>query len=439
MLRLLIPCLLFSSVALAADAEKPAPPAAPPPKPTVSMDDIRLFTSVFNLVKQAYVEPVDDKALMQQAVRGLLAGLDPHSEYLDERAMDQLSEETSGSYEGLGLEVLSTEGALRVIAPIDDTPADRAGIKPGDIITRIGEQTITSDNANEAVNLLRGKPGSSVMLSVLHEGASAPVDIKLTRETIRVASVRVRPLDPGYVYIRIAQFQEDTGSELKAKLDKLHKQEPTLRGAVVDLRSNPGGLLTSAVEISDDFLDSGRIVSTRGRLKQTDLTFSATPGDVLDGAPIVLLVDNGTASAAEIVAGALKDNHRALIMGRRTFGKGSVQTVLPLDDSHAVKLTTARYFTPSGTSIQAAGIQPDIELADLKLVVRDSAPGLITGERDLPNHLKGEHEKDKRDDKSRKREDLDDYALSEALNLLKGLALQHKPATPAAANAEKKG
>lgn len=433
--------LSCSTAALAADAPKPAAPApAPPAKPAVSMEDIRLFTAVFGIVKQAYVEPVDDKVLMQSAVRGLLAGLDPHSEYLDQRAMDQLSEDTSGAYDGLGLEVLSAEGALRVIAPIDDTPAERAGIKPGDLITRIDDKTITSDNANEAVNLLRGKSGSSVMLSVLHEGASVPIDLKLTRETIKVASVRVRALDPGYVYIRIAQFQEDTGAELKSKLTKFKAKREPLRGAVLDLRSNPGGLLTSAVEISDDFLDQGTIVSTRGRLKQTDLTFSATPGDLLDGAPLVVLVDNGTASAAEIVSGALKDNHRALIMGRRTFGKGSVQTVLPLDDAHAVKLTTARYFTPNGTSIQAAGIQPDIELADLKLTVRDSAPGLITGERDLPNHLKGEHEKEKRDD-GRKSDNLDDYALSEALNLLKGLALQHRSVVPntAAAQVDKKG
>ena len=289
--------------------------------------------------------------------------------------MDELSEDTSGSYDGLGLEVLTVEGTLRVIAPIDDTPADRAGIKPGDIITRIDGKTITSDNVNEAVNMLRGKSGSSVTLSVLHEGASVPIDLKLTRETIKVASVRVRALDPGYVYIRIAQFQEDTGAELQiASWPSCAASRKRWRGAVLDLRSNPGGLLTSAVEISDDFLDSGKIVSTRGRLKQTDLSFSATPGDLLDGAPMVVLVDNGTASAAEIVAGALKDNHRALIMGRRTFGKGSVQTVLPLDDTHAVKLTTARYYTPSGTSIQAAGIQPDIELADLKLTVRDSPP-----------------------------------------------------------------
>jgi carboxyl-terminal processing protease len=452
MLRVCVLVLLLSGSALAlgADADKPAAPAQPavpaapaaPAKPSVSLDDIRTFTAVFNLVKQAYVEPVDDSALMQSAVRGLLAGLDPHSEYLDQRAMDELSEDTSGSYDGLGLEVLTVDGALRVIAPIDDTPAERGGIKPGDTITRIDGSTITAENINESVNLLRGKSGSSVTLSVLHEGASVPIDLKLTRERVKVASVRVRTLDPGYAYIRVAQFQEDTGIELKKKLAKLKGKQDAWRGAVLDLRSNPGGLLTSAVEISDEFLDQGTIVSTRGRLKQTDLSFSATPGDLLDGAPMVVLVDNGTASAAEIVAGALKDNHRALIMGRRTFGKGSVQTVLPLDETRAVKLTTARYYTPSGTSIQASGIQPDIELADLKLSVRDAPPSLITGERDLPGHLKGEHEKDKRNEKAAARDSYDDYALSEALNLLKGLAMQHKPVlpnAPAQVQAEKKG
>ena len=429
--RALLSAILLSLASFAAQADdaKSAPPAQTqnPPKPAVSMDDIRAFTAVFNLVKQGYVEPVDDKVLMQNAIHGLLAGLDPHSEYLEPHEMAELNEDTSGSYEGLGLEVITANGNLRVVSPIDESPAERAGIKPGDIITRINETTITSDNANQSVTLLRGKPGSKVTLGVLHEGASAPEDLVLAREKIRVASVRVRQLDPGYIYIRVVQFQEDTGNELRTKLAKLLKKNGPVRGAVLDLRTNPGGLLTSAVEISDDFLDNGTIVSTRGRMKQSELSFSATPGDVLDGAPMVVLVDNGTASAAEIVAGALKDNHRALIMGRRTFGKGSVQTVLPLDDTHAVKLTTARYFTPSGTSIQAAGIEPDIELQDLKLSVRDSAPSLISGEKDLPNHLKGEHEKDRVAGNSRARENLDDYALSEAMNLLKGLALRHLP------------
>ncbi len=428
MLRIAFSFLLVCAP-LALRAATDAKAAAPPGQSTVSLDDIRMFTAVFNLVRQAYVDPVDNKTLMQNAIRGLLAGLDPHSEYLDESQMQSLDEDTSGSYAGLGIEVFTVDGRLRVVAPIDDTPAARAGIKPGDIIVRIDGEAITPDNVNQAVDKLRGKAGTKVALSVIHEGASVPEDYTLTRADIRVASVRVRALEPGYVYIRVAQFQQDTGSELRHKLEKLLDKSKPLRGAVLDLRSNPGGLLTSAVEISDDFLDSGTIVTTHGRIRQSDLSFSATPGDLLNGAPMVVLVDNGTASAAEIVSGALKDNHRALLMGRRTFGKGSVQTVLPLDDTHAIKLTTARYYTPNGTSIQAAGIQPDIELANLKLSVRDAPPSLITGERDLPNHLKGAHENEKHhaedaiDDGT-----LDDYALSEALIVLKGMALQHRPA-----------
>lgn len=422
--------LMLAFPALRADEPKPAPPPdTSASKPGVSMAEIRQFTAVFDLIKQAYVDPVNDRTLMQSAIRGMLAGLDPHSEYLDQTGVQALNEDTSGSYDGLGIEVVTLNGALRVIAPIDDTPAARAGIKPGDIIVRIDGMAITSENANQAVDMLRGKAGTKVKLSILHEGASVPEDYALTREAIRVASVRVRELEPGYVYIRVVQFQEDTGNELRSKLGKLLTKEHPLRGAVLDLRSNPGGLLTSAVEISDDFLDSGGIVTTRGRLKQADLSFNATPGDLLDGAPLVVLVDNGTASAAEIVTGALKDDHRAVVMGRRTFGKGSVQTVLPLDDTHAVKLTTARYYTPNGTSIQAAGILPDIELADLKLTVRDSSPSLLRGERDLPNHLKGELEGEKRSERDGASDGLlDDYALNEALIVLKGMALRHSPA-----------
>ncbi len=430
--------LLVASQSAGADETKPeakpaVKPAASTPataaKKTVDLDDIRAFAAVFSLVKQAYVEPVDDKTLMQAAIRGLLGNLDPHSEYLDQKAMDALSEDTSGSYNGLGLEVITVDGAMRVVAPIDDTPADRGGIKAGDIIVRIDGKPVTQENVTEAVTLLRGKAGTAVTLSVMHEGATLPVEIKLTREQIRVASVRARWVEPGYAYLRIAQFQEDTGAEVKRKLARLREKNAPLKGIVLDLRSNPGGLLTSAVEISDDFLDSGVIVTTKGRLKESDLNFSATRGDLSDGAPMVVLVDNGTASAAEIVAGALKDNHRALIMGRRTFGKGSVQTVLPLDETHAIKLTTARYYTPSGVSIQAEGIHPDIELGDLKLVIRDSEPTLITGERDLPNHLRGENEGG--DAKGSTRANTDDYALTEAINVLKGLALARKPAVPA--------
>lgn len=433
--RLTLVLALALAVPALADPAAEAPPAAV--KDGVSLQDIRTFTAVYHLVKQAYVEDKSDAELMQAAIKGLLSGLDPHSEYLDQRELTALTEDTSGAYEGLGIEVFSADGVLRVIAPIDDTPAERAGIKPGDIITRIDGKTITSENAGESVELLRGKPGSEVTLTVLHEGASVPIEVKLKRETIRVSSVKARWIEPGYAWLRVAQFQEDTGSEVRKKLARLREKAATpLHGVVLDLRSNPGGLLTSAVEVSDAFLDSGTIVTTRGRLKEADLSFGATPGDISGGAPLVVLVDKGTASAAEIVAGALKDNRRGLVMGQKTFGKGSVQTVLPLDDGHAVKLTTARYFTPSGVSIQAAGIVPDIALRDLRLTVRDSAPTLYTSERDLPNHLKGDHEEDgaaPKADAGAGEGVGDDYALSEALHVLKAMALR----APAAA--ERKG
>ncbi|HJT97282.1 MAG TPA: S41 family peptidase [Rhodanobacteraceae bacterium] len=418
-----------------ADGADPAAKKPTTPKDTVDLQDIRAFTAVYSLVKQAYVENVDDHALMQAAIRGLLAGLDPHSEYLDRRQIDDLTEDTTGSYNGLGIEVVQLDGTLRVVSPIDDSPAERAGIKAGDTIVRIDGKAVQSDDLDTAVGRLRGKVGSEITLGILHEGDTEAVDIVLKREVIRVASVRGRLLEPGYAYVRLSQFQADTGAQLHKRIDRLQKENKApLRGLVLDLRSNPGGLLTSAVEVSDIFLNDGVIVTTKGRLKEADLSFRASPGDALNGAPLVVLVDNGTASAAEIVAGALKDNHRALLMGRRTFGKGSVQTVLPLDADHAVKLTTARYYTPSGTSIQAAGIVPDIALADLALSQRDTPPTPIVGERDLRNHLKGANEGNAVETPPAANRDLQqDYALNEALNALKALALRapHAQAAPA--------
>ena len=413
----------------AADAVLAGKPAAP--KEGVDLQDIRSFTAVYSLVKQAYVENVDDHRLMQAAIRGLLAGLDPHSEYLDRQQIEDLTEDTTGSYNGLGIEVVQMAGTLRVVAPIDDSPAERAGIKSGDTIVRIDGKSVQQDNLDGAVGSLRGKVGSEITLGVVHEGQTEPVEIKLKREVIRVASVRGRLLEPGYAYVRLSQFQADTGAQLHKRIDRLQKDNKApLRGVILDMRSNPGGLLTSAVEVSDIFLNEGVIVTTKGRLKEADLSFRASPGDVLNGAPLVVLVDNGTASAAEIVAGALKDNHRALLMGRRTFGKGSVQTVLPLDADHAVKLTTARYYTPSGISIQAAGIQPDIVLADLALSQRVALP--MVGERDLRNHLKGVDEDESPIQIRGADRDLQqDYALNEALNALKALALRNKPPVPA--------
>jgi len=398
---------------------------------TVSLDDVRNFTRVYHIVQQAYVEKLDNKTIMNAAISGMLQNLDPHSEYLDKEGLDELDEDTTGQYGGLGIEVLQVDGMLKIVAPIDDTPASRAGIKPGDTILKVDGMVVDGQNIDDAFKKLRGEPGSKITLTILHEKSDKPIDMPLVRERIAVTSVKVRGLDPGYVYIRLSQFQEDTSTDLDRKLADYIKTNGAPKGAVLDLRSNPGGLLTTAVGVADTFLDGGTIVTTKGRLPDANLHFDAHPGDLLKGAPIVILADNGTASAAEIVSGALKDNHRALIMGRRTFGKGVVQTVIPLDDTHAVKITTARYYTPNGTSIQAEGIKPDIALADLSVNKPDTAPQLIGSEADLPNHLANEKASavDKSSDDDGKLA-LEDYALSQALNVLKGMAL-NRQANPA--------
>ncbi|WP_448098968.1 S41 family peptidase [Luteibacter yeojuensis] len=397
----------------------------------VSLDDVRNFTRVYHIVQQAYVEKLDNKTIMNAAISGMLQNLDPHSEYLDKEGLDELDEDTTGQYGGLGIEVLQVDGMLKIVSPIDDTPASRAGIKPGDTILKVDGMVVDSQNIDEAFKKLRGDPGSKITLTILHEKSDKPIDLPLVRERINVTSVKVRQLDPGYVYIRLSQFQEDTATDLDKKLSDFIKKNGAPRGAVLDLRSNPGGLLTTAVGVADTFLDSGTIVTTKGRLPDANLHFDAHPGDLLKGAPMVILTDNGTASAAEIVSGALKDNHRALIMGRRTFGKGVVQTVLPLDQEHAVKITTARYYTPAGTSIQAEGIKPDIALADLAVNKADTPPQLIGSEADLPNHLV--NEKAAADDKNATDDDgklaIEDYALSQALNVLKGMALNRQAAS----------
>lgn len=419
-----------TSVATPAEASSIANAASDVP----SLKEIQTFTRAFEMIKQAYVDQVGNKKLMQSAIRGMLAGLDPHSEFLDESELKNLTEDTSGTYSGLGIEVAQTRHRLVIIAPLDGGPAKRAGIQSGDVIVAINGVPVQPDAIDASIKKLRGPIGSKITLTVLHPDANKPVTVSLVRERIHVASVSARMLEPGYAYIRISEFQEDTADELTRAIEKLQKQHGPLRGAVLDLRSNPGGLLTSAVGVADDFLNSGLIVSTRGRLPQSDLKFSATPGgDLLHGAPMVVLVDNGTASAAEIVTGALKDNHRALVMGRRTFGKGSVQTILPLGNGDAVKLTTARYYTPDGTSIQVAGITPDIVLGNVT-VEADRNPSLEDDEHesDLPNHLPGSPAVASNPDAG----DLavQDYALSEALHVLKGLALARREAAPVPAN-----
>lgn len=432
--------LLHAQVAPDAAADQAAVPAkassSTAPTDQVNMDDVRNFAHVYQIIRQAYVEKVDSKTLMNDAIKGMLTGLDPHSAYLDKEGLQELNEDTTGQYGGLGIEVMQDNGMLKIVSPIDDTPASRAGIKPGDVITSINGKVITPDNIDSMFDALRGDPGSKITLGILHEKADQPVTMTLTRERISMTSVKVRELEPGYAYIRISQFQDDTASDLEKKLGTLLQKSGAQKGAVLDLRSNPGGLLTAAVSVSDDFLESGAIVTTRGRLPDSNLTFSAHPGDLLNGAPMVLLTDNGTASAAEIVSGALKDNHRALIVGRRTFGKGVVQTVLPLDADHAVKLTTARYYTPNGTSIQAEGIKPDIALADLTVAKVDDTQNPISSEADLPHHLANEVAATSNginNDGSAENAKLatSDYALSQALNILKGLALRKDAGMPA--------
>ncbi|MCR6684751.1 S41 family peptidase [Pseudoxanthomonas sp.] len=379
----------------AEDAPVPAsddPDAAESGSTKVPLAEIQRYVAVYNAVKEAYVDAVDDHELMQSAIRGLLLDLDPHSAYLDKQQSDSFDEQTSGAYDGIGVELLQQQdNSLKVIAPIDGTPAARAGVLAGDVIIAIDGRPIAQV---EGMEPLRGAPGSKVTITLVREGREKPFDVTLERETIKVTSVRSRMLEPGYAYVRLSTFQADTGTDFRQHLDRLQAGD-RLRGLVLDLRSNPGGLLTAAVQVADELLERGGIVSTRGRIAISDSRFDATPGDRMHGAPVVVLVDAGSASAAEVLAGALRDNGRARVVGSRTFGKGSVQTVLPLDNGDSVKLTTARYYTPSGRSIQASGIVPDLELQpDPALVQRDVPPSLAgeLSEATLPGHLHGDEE-----------------------------------------------
>jgi len=380
-------CMCFTAM-----AQTPADTAAVPASQRIPLDDIRRFVTLFNTVRDGYVDEVDDDALMSSAIRGLLRDLDPHSSYLEKTAAAELAEHTSGAYGGIGIEVLYlNDGWIRIIAPIDDTPATRAGLRAGDTIIAVDGEPLTPGAASSR-ELLRGAPGTDVVLSILREGFDEPLEIPVTREIIKVVSVRSRMLEPGFGYIRLSAFQLESAEEFRTAVAALHEEAGgQLQGLVIDLRSNPGGVLTAAVEIADALLDGGVIVSTRGRDPVTDSEFTAAPGDLLNGAPVVLIVDAGSASAAEVLAGALGDHGRARIIGSRTFGKGSVQTVLTLNNGDAVKLTIARYYTPDGRSIQARGIDPDLVLRPDG--TEDTAPprARLT-EAALPGHLRGEME-----------------------------------------------
>ncbi len=397
------------------------------------LDDLRTFTEVFAKIKNDYVEAIEDKTLLENAIRGMLSGLDPHSAYLVPEDYKELQAGTSGEFGGLGIEVGMEDGFVKVIAPIDDTPAHRAGVKAGDLIIRLDDTPVKGMTLGDAVKIMRGKPGSEIVLTIIRDAREQPLKITIVRAVIKVTSVKSRTLENGYGYVRITQFQSRTGENLREAISALKKSNGgSLSGVVLDLRNNPGGVLSAAVSVSDAFLKKGIIVYTEGRLEEAKLKFNAKPTDILNGAPIVVLVNGGSASASEIVAGALKDHQRAIIMGSKTFGKGSVQTILPMENGSALKLTTARYYTPSGTSIQATGIVPDIVLENVKLA-RVEEPDLTRiKEADLAGHLGGENptegapEADAQEPTDFARED---YALYEALNLLKGLTILQKGAS----------
>jgi carboxyl-terminal processing protease len=411
------------------------------PDESLPLDELRTFTEVFGKIKNDYVEPVDDKELLEDAIRGMLGGLDPHSSYLDKESYAELQEGTTGEFGGLGIEVGMEDGFVKVISPIDDTPAQRAGVKAGDLIIKLDDTPVKGMSLNDAVDLMRGKPGTEIVLTIVREGEDKPLKIKITRDIIKVKSVRSRTLEPGFGYVRISNFQAYTTEDLRKSLDELKDENSgDLRGIVLDLRNNPGGVLNAAVGVSDLFLEKGLIVYTEGRVADSKLKFNAKPGDSIKNLPIVVLVNAGSASASEIVAGALQDHKRAVIMGEKTFGKGSVQTILPMTNDAAIKLTTARYYTPNGRSIQASGITPDIVIDKVKLAKTEDEFDGIVKEADLSGHL--ENHQDNGDPATEKTEEGEeevvdsgeedlplsstDYELYEALNVLKGLALFNK-------------
>jgi carboxyl-terminal processing protease len=391
----------------------------------IPFEDLQSFTEVFSRVKSDYVEPVDDKKLIEDAIRGMLNGLDPHSAFLNTNEFTDLKIGTTGQFGGLGIEVGMENGFVKVISPIDDTPASRAGIQASDLIIKLDDKSVKGMSLNDAVKIMRGKPNTDIAITIVREGESQPLVIVITREIIRVKSVKNKMLEPGFGYVRISNFQSRTTTDLLKAISDLQKQE-RLKGMVLDLRNNPGGVLNGAVGVSDAFIDDGLIVYTEGRLDDSSHRYVATPGDSLNGAPLVVLINGGSASASEIVAGAIQDHKRGIIMGTKSFGKGSVQTIQELRNGSAVKLTTARYFTPKGRSIQAKGIEPDITQSTLRLSDKDEKSGKSYSEKDLEGRLSnpnGESESGSNEGDEDNAEKLaqTDFQLFEALNLLKGL------------------
>ena len=415
---------------------------------SIPINDIQRFSTVIAQIKRYYIDDVSDKTLFNNAIRGMLTNLDPHSAFLDVDDLKDIETVTTGEFGGIGVEIIPENGYIKVISPLDDTPADKAGIKSGDMIIRINSHLIKKMTTREAINMIRGKRGTNVLLTILRKGEKKPLKIAVTRDVIKVASVKSKLLENGYGYIRIAFFQAPAKKDLYDAIAKLKKESNgKLKGVIIDLRNNPGGLLDAAINIADTFLDANKlnndklIVYTKGRIPGTDIKAKASPGDLLNGAPMVVLINGGSASASEIVAGALQDYERAIVMGTKSFGKGSVQTIIPIDNTSGIKLTTALYYTPAGRSIQAKGIEPDIVVSELKVEKPEdeSILGNID-EADLEGHLengnhvkkennKAEHTKMKTSENGLEDEEeskinplaYSDYQLFEALNMLKGL------------------
>ena len=400
--------------------------AEEPPKAELPLHELRTFADVFNQIRLGYVKEIDDKTLLEYAIQGMLSGLDPHSVYLNAEDFGDLQTSTTGEFSGLGLEVGMENGFVKIISPIDDTPAKRAGLESGDVILKLDNQPAKGMSLNEAIEIMRGPKDSSIDLTIAREGLSRPFTVTLVRDTIHVVSVRQRWLEPGYAYLRIAQFQKATGDELGKALLEL-QDEQALNGIVLDLRNNPGGVLSASVDVAGHFLAGGTVVYTEGRLANAQTNYNATPSDTIAGAPIVVLINGGSASASEIVAGALQDHRRAVVMGTDSFGKGSVQTIMPLSEERAIKLTTALYFTPNGRSIQAQGIKPDIEVERARVTAFANLPPHVS-ESDLNRHLGSSNDPAGNDGQEELRSSREpnpllarDNQLYEALTLLKGL------------------
>jgi carboxyl-terminal processing protease len=386
---------------------------------------LNLFGDIFEMVRSHYVEKPDDSKLIEGALNGMLNGLDPHSSYMEPKSFRDMQVETHGEFGGLGIEVTMEDGVLKVVAPIDDTPAAKAGLRAGDVITHLDDEALQGLTLNQAVEKMRGPVNTKIKLKILRKGADQPLDVAITRETIRVRAVRSHNEGDDIGYVRITQFTEQAADGLRKAINDITSQlgADKVKGFVIDLRNNPGGLLDQAISVSDTFLERGEIVSTRGRDPEESQRFNARPGDLTKGKPVIVLINGGSASASEIVAGALQDHRRATLVGTRSFGKGSVQTIIPLgSDNGALRLTTARYFTPSGRSIQAKGITPDIEvLQDVPEDIQVRASVTETrGEASLRGHLKAEGDEAGGSQSYVPPEAKDDKALNMALNLIRG-------------------